>query len=315
MSSIAAAPREFSRRLFLGAIAGMMGRVGRGTERLDWCPDRTPRLSLERRYRADARILLLGVPVLHREQVGGGSVLWSEFDADGSTRLLEFNGYSLPERAAGLNRVGFIREMSRKRPGPGGECIYFGVMTASPEESADEARKALHSNEKEQIYTAIDGRIGGGETETTTARFHAPATMSGQQSGELMERARRALEQAPRIGARPQAAECCQSFLQTLAALLPGTGTVEGRYVYSGHPYRMKLTRSADAKATAYFRERRVIGESKGVTRVSGIVWRESGGKESEFRLWIPAGEEKPLPLRIEYQPKRYLQLTFEVVA
>jgi len=33
----------------------------------------------------------------------------------------------------------------------------------------------------------------------------------------------------------------------------------EGRYIYSGRPYRLHLIRSVDAKATACFRERRLI--------------------------------------------------------
>jgi hypothetical protein len=39
---------------------------------------------------------------------------------------------------------------------------------------------------------------------------------------------------------------------------------------------------------------------------------RVDGGKPIEFRLWIEEGAAHPLPLRIEYQPKSYLRLTFE---
>jgi hypothetical protein len=33
-----------------------------------------------------------------------------------------------------------------------------------------------------------------------------------------------------------------------------------------------------------------------------------------QFRLWIEEGAPRPLPLRIEYQPKSFLRLTFEAV-
>jgi hypothetical protein len=42
------------------------------------------------------------------------------------------------------------------------------------------------------------------------------------------------------------------------------------------------------------------------------------GGKRAapiEFRLWIEEGTARPLPLRIEYQPKPCLRLTFEALA
>jgi hypothetical protein len=267
-----------------------------------------------RRYRADAQVLVLGVPLLRREGVGGGSVMWREFDAGGPTRLLEFNGFSTPERAAGLNRLGFIREMTRTSEG-GAESIYFGLMTASPEESAAEARKALHSGVKEQVYTVIDGRIAAGETETATAHFTAPGSLSGERRAELVERAHRALASAARVAAAGVTRESPHSFLQALAGLLMRPDAQEGRYIYAGRPYRLHLARTQDSKATAYFRERRLIAASAEIIRVTGKLRREAGGKETEFRLWVPGGSERPLPLRIEYQAKSYLRLIFEAAA
>ena len=137
-------------------------------------------MNFERRYRADARVLVFGLTLLRREGVGGGSVLWREFEAANATRLLEFSGFSLPARAAGLNRLGLIREMTHTSGNQVSESIYFGVMTASPEESAEEARKALHTSAKEQDYTAIEGRITAGKTETAIAHFTAPAAVTGE---------------------------------------------------------------------------------------------------------------------------------------
>ena len=100
-----------------------------------------------------------------------------------------------------------------------------------------------------------------------------------------------------------------------MARLLIRSDGAEGRYIYSGRPYRIRLARSVDRKATAYFRERRLIGGQAEVIRVSGRLRREAGGKETDFRLWIPGGAERPLPLRIEYQAKSYLRLVFEAIA
>jgi hypothetical protein len=187
-------------------------------------------------------------------------------------------------------------------------------MTASTEESAEEARKALHSTVKEQSYSAIDGRIGGAEMETTTARFTAPVSVSGRQSAELVQRARTALAAAHPTIAAHSPSECCRPFLYNLAEMLQRPDCNAGSYIYSGRTYRIQLSRAADPKATAHFRGRDLIAAPAEVIRVSGRVRREAGGKETDFRGWISSQDERPIPLRIEYQAKGYLRLTFEAV-
>ena len=113
-------------------------------------------------------------------------------------RLLDFAGRSAPERAAGLNRFGFIQELSRNPDGANVESMYFGLMTSSPEESAAEARKALHSNARDSFYSAIEGHIAAGFIDTTNARFVAPAKTSPTDRDALIQRARQALSIAPR---------------------------------------------------------------------------------------------------------------------
>jgi hypothetical protein len=309
--------RGVSRRAFLGALAGAaMVRVCRSAEinrsdRLAWNMAKEPQLSLHRRYRADAQILALGVRILQRERVGEGNVIWREFDMEGSVRLLEFAGFSVPERAAGVNRLGFLREIARAG-GSAGECLYFGLMTASSEESEEQARRPLRAQTGEQTYTAIDGRIEGGSSENAKACFTAPAALSAEHREELVERAHRALAYARRTSTTPGEPRCAHSFLQTLAGLLMAPERNEGRYLYSGRIYQMRLARSRDERAAQYFRERGIISAGTEVLRVGGKVRQEAGGRETEFRLWISNSGERPLPLRIEYQAKPYLRLFFE---
>ncbi len=168
------------------AAALLFGRRFLHAERvpLTWTvkPEASP--GCERRYRADAQVMLLGITVLHRRDVGDGSAAWREsVSQDGTVvRLLEFTGRSAPERAAGLNRFGFIQELSQP-----GEAIYFGLMTSSPEESAAEARQALHSTSKDALYSAIDGRTSPESVETASAHFRAPARTSLTERQELIE--------------------------------------------------------------------------------------------------------------------------------
>jgi hypothetical protein len=274
-------------------------------------------LSKARRYRADAQVLVFSLPILRRSGVGGGSVVWREWgEPAGWMRLLEFTGYSNPDRAAGLNRLGLIRETSCREAGAIRESNYFGVMTASPEESAEEARKALRSNATEATYAAIHGRIAGADVQTTTALFRGPARLSADRRNELFAHAEQVLATAPSKppefhtnGAVPGL------FLHALAEALRAPDREQSQYVYNGRLYRLWLRHAADPHTAAYFREHGILRAGARVVRVSGKVRREAGGKETEFRVWIEEGAEQPVPLRIDFQPKSYLRLVFEAEA
>ncbi|HEV3333644.1 MAG TPA: hypothetical protein VG096_21820 [Bryobacteraceae bacterium] len=285
-----------------------------GVERLTW--DAQPGVGgSERRYRADAQVLLLSLPLLRREDVGRGSVAWRESTPLGGTsvRLLEFTGFSRPDRAAGLNRLGFLREISRMTGDAVTESLYFGVMTSSPEENVEEARKALHSRASEVTYTAIDGRIGPGEGQTVTAHFAAPAGWSIDNQGELLERAQRALSAGSKDRSETHSESAsAPPFLHALAGLLRQPARNETTYAYAGRLYRLWLSQSLDQQATAHFRAQGLLAADACAIRAAGKVRRESGGAEKHFRLWFQQGAPRPLPLRIEYLPKSYLRLIFE---
>ena len=108
------------------------------------------------------------------------------------------------------------------------------------------------------------------------------------------------------------AGEAPRPFLHALAGLLSQPGSSETQYAYNGRLYNLRVERSPDPKAAAFYRAQRLIPSTAAVTRISGTLCRQEGGKPSEFRLWIEAGLPHPLPLRIEYQPKPYLRLTFD---
>ncbi|HVN03464.1 MAG TPA: hypothetical protein VMT86_03540 [Bryobacteraceae bacterium] len=273
--------------------------------------------SAARRYRADAQVLILSLPILRRSGVGGGSAVWREWrESGGLMRQLEFTGYSNPERAAGLNRLGFIRETSCHEEQTMREASYFGVMTASPEESAEEAHKALHSTATEATYTAIEGRIEGRHVETASVHFTGPARFSPSRRAELVARAEKALSTAPHrppdfhtTGAVPA------PFLHALVDALRTPGKGQTEYVYSGRLYRLWIRQSPDSHAADYFRQRGILRAGVNMLRINGKVRREVGGKETDFRLWIEEGAAQPVPLRIDFQPKSYLRLIMEAEA
>ncbi len=306
--------QRITRRLFAKTCAGAM-LLGAFPKRssaapLSWASETAAGEGAVRRYRADAQVIVLSVPLLRRSGVGDGAASWREGVQDGGPlRLLEFTGRSDPARAAGLKRFGFIRELSR----PGIESIYFGLMTSSPEESAAEARKALHSSATEAAYSAIEGRVAPGAIQTAAAQFTAPVRIYFEDRNRLIDQARRALAAAPtQTTASTGQSTAIPPFLQALADALMRPGNAETRYVYGGRLYRLKVERSADEKETERLRNLRLLTPTARAVRISGRLRRETGGKEWEFRLWIEEGSPRPLPLRIEYQPKSYLRLSFE---
>jgi len=190
------------------------------------------------------------------------------------------------------------------------------LMTASPEDTAEEARKALQSKAKEAAYTAIDGRLDGTAVETVVAHFTAPAQWSVANRSDLVRLAHTALAMTP---PRPPEADARNSdirpFLQTLADTLRQPSPSEARFVYGGRYYRLRLQKTADPKETRYFQQRGVIPSGRQVVRASGNLRRESGGRETNFRLWVEDGAAQPLPVRIEYQARSFLRLIFEAEA
>jgi len=189
-----------------------------------------------------------------------------------------------------LRLGGFAGEVCRLSPS--------GWPYVAANRIAAEARKALHSTAKDAWYSAIDGHLTAESVETARAR----TTLADRR--ELIERARRELSASPRVKA------AAQPFLHALTGLLGDPSKKEAEYLYNGNPYKLTVERSPDPKAAGQFREQRAIAPDASVVRVAGALRRLDGGKPIEFRLWIAEGS--PRPLRIEYQPKAYLRLTFE---
>ncbi len=199
---------------------------------------------------------------------------------DGSAlRLLEFTGRSAPDRAARLNRFGFIQELSR-----GGAAIHFGLMTSSRKESAAEAKAELRSQSKDARYSAIDGRTHAGGIETANARFQAPAWTSIEGRQQLIGQARQALSAATRSTTVAQGSPL--SFLHALARLLNNAQGNATQHAYNGGLYGLKVERSRDPNA-------------KGIMKVNGKLRRLEGGSGR-----VPPVDGRgrvALPLRIEY--------------
>ena len=293
---------ECSRRGFARSILALLFRPGP----VSGATAPAPNLSL-RRYRADCVILLFGIPIFRRAGVGGGQASVEEA-ADGtqSRTTLFFAGGSDPERAHGFVRLGWIREVALRSGAAPVEAEYFGVLTASPEESLDQARKTIAGPQTgRSLFSAVNGRHTAGHSRSAVTHFEfsSEATWSDR---ALIDQARATFPAniAWRDTSWPDSLDQPPpTFLLQLATLLKQRAKhASGRYVYNEQAYRMELDASPQR------------GPSGPLLAVRGSVQNERTGRQTAFRLWLDDSSGSIVPVRIEFQPRSFLRLTFEAL-
>jgi hypothetical protein len=253
-----------------------------------------------REYRADASVMLLGMTVVRRQNVGGGFIHFEEARSDASRRTaITFKAGSLPSRARGLNRLGFIQEVCIRENGALREAAYFGFMTSSPEESFADAKNALENQSADGLrYTAIDGVNRSGQTRSASHHWVFPSDFDWSRRDALIEialqKTRSADGQWREISA--DAAAAPETFLNAvLTAYRAESPRSQASYIFGERRYRLTTEKAREAN---------------GATRLKGEILNESTRKKTNFSVWFEA--DSTLPSRIEFQPRSYLRLTFE---
>src|SRR5205085_2334067 len=93
------------------------------------------------------------------------------------------------------------------------------------------------------------------------------------------------------------------TFLLQLGTLLGQRARhAAGRYVYNEQEYSMEL----DAQKTNSSRER--------LLPIRGKVRNLHTGNETHFKLWLEDASDAIVPVRIEFQARSFLKLSFEAV-
>jgi hypothetical protein len=251
--------------------------------------------SESRRYRVDATILVMSVPVFRRAGVGEGALSLRESRDENSRRLvLEFSAASDPGRANGLDRMGWIREAIVEQQGRPVRTAMLGIMSESTEQNPNEARSALHEGPGKR-FVAIDSCSEPGATRTRLARVPRAA-------GALPDLARASFE--PECLWRhsrwdtPHFAP--MSFLYSILTALEGSSfPAESHYVYNEDLYRLHLERYAEARFVRY---RAAVQD---LTR---------NLPPFHFQFWLAPGRSSFLPVRIDFQPRSFLRLTLEAL-
>lgn len=277
------------------------------------------RTIFNRAYRADAAIQLLSVTIYNRAGVGGGFASLEEMGTrNGRLVSLRFAAGSQPEQARGLNRLGFIHEVVREQDFTPREGGYFGFMTASPEEGIDQARKALEKSSAPTVpYAAVDGHTLAGRSVSRQTRLNVPSTYSWATRVPLQRDIRASFGESDvqihDFPVQTRAGESPWTFLYSLRhAVLRGQERYEGDYVYNARQYHLRVDRGRDEKSARGFADRRIVQNASHVYRYTGQIREPRTGHTTNFRFWMEEGPESNLPVRIEFQPRSFLRLSFE---
>ena len=110
-------------------------------------------------FQVNATVLLplFSIPIARRDDVGFAMTSVQDFSnrANGLLRTHELFAASFPERARGLNRMGFIREAVNLEDDGARWTAHFGALSSSPETSRRQVD--LDSDESLRAYTVMDG--------------------------------------------------------------------------------------------------------------------------------------------------------------
>lgn len=294
---------NFSRRGFTGLLLGsLLCRIRVYGQSTIAEPGTSPRTT-SRTYRADAVILLLGLPIYKRAGVGGGQTSVEEAgEGESLRRTFFFAGGSDPKRARGLSRLGWMREVVVGPASVPSEASYFGVLTSSPEESLEHARKSAAPESGLSTFSASSGRNTAGRSRSAVTHFEFTAGAIWSDRG-LIDKAQSTFHSnaAWRESSWPGwPNQAPPTFLFQIATLLgQKTSRATGRYVYTEQEYSLELQ-------TGRSRDRLIP--------VRGKIRNLRTGLDTQFKLWLEEGSDSIVPVRIEFQPRSFLRLTFEAV-
>lgn len=297
-------------------------------------------------YRVDATVLLpllfTAVPIASRDNVGIGSFSVRDLREGSAARVraLEFFAASYPDRARGLNRLGFLREatgMTRNEPV---WTAHFGVISANREESREAAEEALDREAGLQPYSIIDGFIdaGGAASAVTRLALNGRWTAAGQLYDEIRplwtgrppDYERHIPNRERRLYSDPL------GFLGGLQASLHAIASDRARgenpqerhryqpYVHNGHVFRFEIRGvKADARRGAAYAAAGWVVDPGALRRIEYRILDDRGDEIETFQVWVElpavhrdeALADPIVPVAFEFRPRAFLELRAERTA
>ncbi len=253
-----------------------------------------------RRYRVDATVLLLGMPLVTKSNVGGayasielGSNSESEHALRAGAVALQFAAGSWPERARGLNRFGIWREAVVERGAEPPRIDFAGFMTDSREKSFEEARSSFVTSKPSAQAIMARGQVNSGAMRTWVERIDLPSGSAWTDSSAILSEA---IHRDPLSPARQAESGECTTFLYAMrnAGLAKEPERLQ-TFSHNGKNYTLETRRHPDNPLL-----------------VSGLIRDHLGARCSEFQTTYAPGDGSGLPTRIQYRPRSFLRLTFE---
>jgi hypothetical protein len=274
--------------------------------------------SFQRRYKATAYITLLSIPIFSRSGVGFGFAGTDERTRGAQQSLsLRFLSGSTPERAHGLNRFGFIQENVEQKNRATVTADYFGLMTASGEESLNDAKAALDSPTGPQVpFVAARAMIDQQKTSYSVRHMLLPSSYRGSNADQLLRQVQ--AEFAAPLAGQSEKTETLDggatgTFLSSLRQAILTAGSVyQSRIVFNGKTFQFHAAKRPDLKTGAELRRAGLTASPGAIMQLSGVLRNEKTNEISAFRLWFEQGSANFLPLRFEFKPKSYLRLVFD---
>jgi hypothetical protein len=180
------------------------------------------------------------------------------------------------------------------------------VLSSSPEESLDHARKSVDAQPAGRgIFAAANGRHTAGHSRSAVTHFEYSIGALWSDRG-LIEQAQSTFHAGVnwRETSWPNSpGQAPPTFLLQLAIQLKQRSRRSvGRYVYNEQEYQLDL----DWPQAGRNRER--------LLPVRGKIRNLRTGYETLFRLWLEEASDSLVPVRFEVQPRSFLRLTFEAV-
>ena len=257
-----------------------------------------------RSYQATATILVLGIPILKRKDVGSGCAS-VETGASGGQRVtaLQFAAGSNPERAHGLNRLGLMREAVVEQDARLVSTSFAGFMTSSPEKSLEQGRQGLNTDAAQMACTLGRGDSGLGRTELSVRRFTVPgATRWTDAVGILNSLEDDSLDKLARHATTALGPSA--TFLYAVQrAALEDASSARRQFCHNGKLHQLITEKH------------RLPGEAAGArtaVRMTGVIRDQPGAELAQFSVWFDPEDPSGIPNRIEFRARSFLRLTFE---
>lgn len=333
-------------------VLGMVAVHSQGSEPLTdpWVEARAPGLFDEggprpsrewaASYRVDATVrlplLVAAIPIVSRDRVGVTTFRTRDVTTDrgNGVRAYELFAASFPERARGLNRLGFLREALVVDHAGVIETAQFGVISSEREDSMAKADRVLDNDAEELPYSVVDSLITADRVDSRVLQL----LMSGQwdSAGGLYNYVRpqwdgqnatytRNFRNDDRSGYQTPLAFLggLQASLQAVAnAVAAGEDPRRTQqyqpYINNSRLLRFELRRvDRDRKRAAEYARTGWLENPDALRRLEYRL-RDARGKEVDrFTLWVELRASRPddpippphLPVAYEYEPGSYLRL------